>query len=80
MSRGGQCVGIFVDALLLGVKYCFLTSDEVYRRFKKEYKTVEELKKRFATFVESAKLVERHNKEKHSYTLAVNGRELNELG
>jgi cathepsin H len=41
-------------------------------KFKKEYKTVEELKKRFATFVDSVKLVERHNKEKHSYTLAVN--------
>lgn len=53
---------------------CVWSADGVYRRFKKEYKTVEELKKRFATFVDSVKLVERHNKEKHSYTLAVNGR------
>jgi cathepsin H len=41
-------------------------------KFKKEYKSVEELKHRFTTFVESVKLVETHNKEKHSYTLAVN--------
>lgn len=49
----------------------------MHRRFKKEYKTVEELKHRFATFVDSVKLVETHNKEKHSYTLAVNGMHFN---
>ena len=38
-----------------------------------------ELKHRFATFVESVRLVERHNREKHSYTLAVNGRSLNSV-
>ncbi|KAG0566351.1 hypothetical protein KC19_7G057300 [Ceratodon purpureus] len=41
-------------------------------KYKKEYKTVAELKHRFATFLESVKLVERHNRGKHSYTLAVN--------
>jgi hypothetical protein len=46
-------------------------------RYKKEYKTVAELKHRFATFLESVQLVEKHNREKHSYTLAVNGMSLN---
>lgn len=57
--------GDFREAL---IRFCF--------RYKKAYETVSELKHRFAIYVDSLKLVERHNKEGHSYTLAINGMSL----
>lgn len=71
--------GMFVCDLAFQVAEAIICSilkmsfDVLLCRYKKEYKTVEELKHRFVTFLESVKLVETHNKGQHSYSLAVNG-------
>jgi cathepsin H len=62
--------GLFTE--ILGHSRDVLNFAGFAAKYKKEYKTVEELKHRFVTFLESVKLVETHNKGQHSYSLAVN--------
>jgi cathepsin H len=69
-SEALLAVDRFTDAL--GHHAHALAFAEFASKYKKAYETVSELKHRFAIYVDSLKLVERHNKEGHSYTLAIN--------
>jgi hypothetical protein len=42
-------------------------------RYQKLYKSLEEMKHRFATFLKNLELIEATNKKKLSYTLGING-------
>jgi hypothetical protein len=42
-------------------------------RYQKVYKSLGEIKHRFATFLENLELIEATNKKKLSYTLGING-------